>query len=59
MVPVGRSWPHLTQGLTHFHAIGLHLPLILLEHRPHVAVEEAGGVGDHVASSTGEGDGQE
>ena len=58
-VPAGRGLPHLTQGLTHFHTIGLHLPLILLVHRPHVAVEEARGIRDRVASLTGEGDGQE
>ena len=58
-VPAGRGRPHLTQGLTHFHTVGLHLPLIFLVHRPHVAVEEARGIRDCVASRTGEGDGQE
>lgn len=51
--PPPRARPHPTQGLTHFHAIGLHLPLILLVHGPHVAVKEARGIGDRVASSAG------
>ena len=62
MVPMGRGWvpgsprarPHLPRALTDFHAAGFHLPLVFLVHGPHVAIKEAGGVGDLIASSTGE-----
>ena len=67
MVSTGNGWaqgpprarPHPTQGLTYFHAIGLHFLLILLVHGPHMAVEEARGIGDLVCSGTGKRDWQE
>lgn len=67
MVPTRSGWaqdpprarPHPTQDLTYFHTIGLHFLLILLVHGPHVAIKEAGGIGDLVSSSAGKRDRQE
>lgn len=42
--------------LTHFYAICLHLLFVPLVHGPHMAIEEAWGVGHCVVSRTGEGD---
>lgn len=57
----GGPWDQASPAreLTHVHAVGLHLPLVLLVHGPHVAVKEAWGVRDLVAASTAEGDGRQ
>lgn len=57
----GGPWDQASPAreLTHVHAVGLHLPLVLLVHGPHVAVKEAWGVRDLIAASTAEGDGRQ